>query len=96
MIAPSLMREKAGHEGPPCGHLLLQISTTTYHSPDLDMALSRFRTRKEAAEYAARLAAEVARRVEAVKSRVWSEELEKCLKELREALETFRRQNQQK
>jgi len=50
------------------------------------MALSKFRTREEVAEYAARLAAEVARRVEALKNRVWSEELERALGELREAL----------
>ena len=50
------------------------------------MALSKFRTREEAAEYAARLAAEVARRVEALKGRVWSQELESALEELRRTL----------
>ena len=87
MIALSLMLEKAGH-----GDIslwtdrALLLHEYQYHGPDPDMALSKFRTREEAAEYAARLAAEVARRVEALKDRVWSQELERALGELREAL----------
>jgi len=87
MIALSLLLEKAGHEGVSLwtGNALL-LHEYQYHGPDPDMALSKFRTREEAAEYAARLAAEVARRVEALKGRVWSQELEDALEELRRTL----------
>jgi len=90
MIALSLMLERVGH-----GDIslwtdrALLLHEYQYHGPDPDVALSKFRTREEAAEYAARLAAEVARRVEALKNRVWSEELEKALEALRDVV--FRR-----
>jgi hypothetical protein len=67
--------------------LALDLHDYQYHGPDPDMALSKFRNREEAAEYTRRLAAEVARRVEALRGRVkWTDELEKALGEVREAL----------
>ena len=87
MIALSLMLEKAGHGGISLWtDRALLLHEYQYHGPDPDVALSKFRTREEAAEYAARLAAEVARRVEALKGRVWSQELESALEELRRTL----------
>jgi len=87
MLVLSLLLEKAGHEAVTAWtSLALDIHDYQYHGPDPDMALSKFRTREEAAEYAARLVAEVARRVEALRGRVrWTEELEKALEELRQA-----------
>jgi Archaeal PaREP1/PaREP8 family. len=87
MITLSLLLERAGHEGVSLWtDRALLLHEYQYHGPDPDMALSKFRTREEAAEYAARLAAEVARRVEALKGRVWSQELENALEELRRTL----------
>jgi len=87
MIALSLLLERAGHEGVSLWtDRALLLHEYQYHGPAPDMALSKFRTREEAAEYAARLAAEVARRVEALKGRVWSQELENALEELRRTL----------
>ncbi|MFZ8811039.1 MAG: PaREP1 family protein [Pyrobaculum sp.] len=60
-----------------------------YHGPDPDMALSKYATREEAAVDIVRLAAEVAKRVETLKSRVkWNDELEKALEEVKKAIPT--------
>jgi len=88
MVVLSLLLEKAGHEAVAAWtSLALDLHDYQYHGPDPDMALSKFRNREEAAEYTRRLAAEVARRVEALRVRVkWTDELEKALGEVREAL----------
>jgi hypothetical protein len=96
MVALSLLLEKAGHEAVTAWtSMALDIHDYQYHGPDPDMALSKFRNREEAAEYTRRLAAEVARRVEALRGRVrWGDELEKELGEVRGglgALKTLRR-----
>jgi hypothetical protein len=60
------------------GHAELAFATSAaldlhdyqYHGPDPDTALSKYATREEAAVDIVRLAAEVAKRVEALKSRV--------------------------
>jgi hypothetical protein len=79
------------------GHAGLAFATSTaldlhdyqYHGPDPDMALSKYATREESAVDIVRLAAEVAKRVETLKSRVkWNEELEKALEEVKKALPT--------
>jgi len=86
MIPLSLMLEKVGHGGISLWtDRALLLHEYQYHGPDPDAALSKFRTREEAAEYAARLAAEVARRIEALKNRVWSRELEEALRGLASA-----------
>ena len=84
MITLSLMLEKAGYVGVAAWtSVALELHDYQYHGPDPDMALSKFRTREEAAEYTTRLAAEVAGRVATLKNRIkWSEELEKALREL--------------
>jgi hypothetical protein len=88
MAALSLLLEKVGHEAVAAWtSLALNIHDYQYHGPDPDMALSKFRSREEAAEHILRLAAEVARRAEALKGRVrWGDELERALGEVRGAL----------
>jgi hypothetical protein len=88
MVALSLLLEKAGYEAITAWtSLALNIHDYQYHGPDPDMALSKFRSREEAAEYILRLAAEVARRAEAPRGRVErGGELERALEELRQAL----------
>ncbi len=88
MKALSNMLEDVGHAG-----LLFFTSTALdlhdyqHNGPDPDMALSKYTRRGEAAADVARLAAELARRVEALKGRVkWSDELEKALEEVKKAL----------
>ena len=69
----------------------LDLHDYQYHGPDPDMALSKYATREEAATDIVRLATEVAKRVEALKSRVkWNDELEKALEEVKKALPTNR------
>jgi hypothetical protein len=77
------------------GHAGLAFATSTalnlhdyqYHSPDPDMALSKYATREEATADIVRLAAEVVKRVEALKSRVrWNDELEEAVEEVKKAL----------
>jgi len=87
MVVLSLLLKKAGHEAVAAWtSLALDLHDYQYHGPDPDMALSKFRNREEA-EYTRRLAAEVARRVEALRGRVkWTDELEKALKTLRSSL----------
>ncbi len=88
MVVLSLLLEKAGHETVAAWtSLALDVHDYQYHGPDPDMALSKFKNREEAAEYTRRLAAEVARRVEALRGRVkWTDELEKALEEVRGTL----------
>ncbi len=88
MVVFSLLLEKAGHEAVAAWtSLALDLHDYQYHGPDPDMALSKFKNREEAAEYTRRLAAEVARRVEALRGRVrWGDELEKALGEVRGVL----------
>ena len=88
MVVLSLLLEKVGHEAVAAWtSLALDLHDYQYHGPDPDMALCRFRNREEAAEYTLRLAAEVAKRVEALRGRVkWTDELEKALGEVKEAL----------
>ncbi|MFZ8812147.1 MAG: PaREP1 family protein [Pyrobaculum sp.] len=73
-----LLRD-VGHEGITfVTALALDLHEYQYHGPDLDMALSKYTTRKSAAADVLLLLKELTRRVETLKSRVkWSEDLEK-------------------
>jgi len=63
----------------------LNLHDYQYHGPDPDMALSKYRTREEAALAVKSLVKAVIRYVETLKSRVaWTEEHERALKELKE------------
>jgi hypothetical protein len=88
----SNMLEDVGHAGLAFAtSAALDLHDYQYHGPDPDMALSKYATREEAAADIVRLAAEVAKRVEALKSRVrWNDELEEALEEVKKALPTNR------
>ena len=63
----SLKLEEVGHEGVVAWTLLaLNLHDYRHRGPDPDMALSKFRAREEAAEHVRKLAAETARRAEAL------------------------------
>lgn len=65
----------------------LNIHDYQYHGPDLDMALSKYRSKEEAAGAILALVAEAAERAEALRGRVkWGGELEKTLEALRSSL----------
>ena len=69
----------------------LDLHDYQHHGPDPDTALSKYATREEAAVDIVRLAAEVAKRVETLKSRVkWNDELEKAVEEVKKALPKHR------
>jgi hypothetical protein len=80
--------EEAGHYGISAWtDKALDLHDYQYHGPDPDMALSKYTTRESAATDALLLLKELARRLEALKSRVkWTEELEKALEEVKKAL----------
>jgi len=81
------MLEDLGHEAISAWTALaLDLHDYQYHGPDPDMALSKYTTREEAAADIVMMVREIIRRVEALKSRVWSRELEKALEELKQAL----------
>lgn len=84
----SNMLEDVGHAGLAfVTSVALDLHDYQYHGPDPDMALSKYATREEAAADIVRLVAEVAKRVEALKSRVkWNDELEKAVEEVKKAL----------
>jgi len=73
--------EEAGHYGISAWtDKALDLHDYQYHGPDPDMALSKYATRQSAAADVLLLLKELARRVEALKSRIkWTEELEKAL-----------------
>ena len=67
--------------------LALELHDYQYHGPDPDMALSKYATREEATIDIIRLTTEVAKHVETLRGRLKrDEELEKALKELRQAI----------
>jgi len=80
--------EEAGHYGISAWtDKALDLHDYQYHGPDPDMALSKYTTRESAAADVLLLLKELARRLEALKSRVkWGDELEKALEEVRRVL----------
>lgn len=77
----SHLLEEAGHENISLWtDRALLLHEYQYHGPDPDMALFRYTTRAEAADIIM-TAREVMRRVETHKNRLWSNDLEKALKE---------------
>lgn len=68
----------------------LDLHDYQYHGPDPSGELSKYATRDDAVADIKSVLHELARRVEALKSRVrWSDELEHTLEEVRRALESF-------
>jgi len=86
MIPLSQMLEQLGYEDVAyITDRALNLHDYQYHGPDPDMALSKYRTREEAALAVKSLVKAVIRYAEALKSRVaWTEEHERALKELKE------------
>jgi len=86
MIPLSQMLEQLGYEDVAyITDRALNLHDYQYHGPDPDMALSKYRTREEAAAAVKSLVKAVIRYAEALKSRVaWTEEHERALKELKE------------
>jgi len=82
-----LLRD-VGHEGITfVTDKALDLHDYQYHGPDPDMALSKYATRQSAAADVVELLQELARRIEALRSRVkWGEELEKALEEVKRVL----------
>ena len=65
----------------------LNLHDYQYNGPDPDMALSKYRSREEAAYDVVKLLSGLIRYVEAIKPRIrWSDELENALRELRKRL----------
>jgi len=88
MVPLSLMLEQLGYEDVAyITDRALNLHDYQYHGPNPDMALSKYRTREEAALAVKSLVKAVARYVETLKTRVaWSEEHEKAYKALAEEL----------
>jgi len=86
MVALSQMLEQLGYEDVAyITDRALNLHDYQYHGPDSDMALSKYRTREEAALAVKSLVKAVIRYAEALRGRVaWTEEHERVLKELKE------------
>jgi len=81
MRALSHLLEEVGHENTSLWiDRVLLLHDYQRHGPDPDMALFRYTTRAEAADIIMTVR-EVMRRVETHKNRLWSNDLEKALKE---------------
>ena len=87
MVPLSLMLEQLGYEDVAyITDRALNLHDYQYHGPDPDMALSKYRTREEAALAVKSLVKAVARYVETLKGHVtWTEEHEKAYKAIVEA-----------
>ncbi|BDR91644.1 PaREP1 family protein [Vulcanisaeta souniana] len=88
MMALSKMLSDVGYAGLlPDTALALSLHDYQYNGPDPDMALSKFRSRSDAAAAVLELVNEVVRRIEELKPRVkWGNELEEALRELKDEL----------
>jgi hypothetical protein len=88
MKSLSRLLEEVGHGGISLWtDRALDLHDYQYNGPDPDMALSKYATREDAVADIKSVLQELARRVEALKSRVrWSDELERALEEMRRAL----------
>jgi len=88
MVPLSLMLEEVGYgDVVALTNLALNLHDYQYHGPDPDMALSKYRTREEAALAVKSLVKAVMRYTEALKTSVtWTEEHERVYKALAEEL----------
>jgi hypothetical protein len=88
MKSLSRLLEEVGHGGISLWtDRVLNLHDYQYNGPDPDMALSKYATREDAVADIKSVLQELARRVEALKSRVrWSDKLERALEEMRRAL----------
>ncbi|AET33444.1 PaREP1 family protein [Pyrobaculum ferrireducens] len=88
MTALSQMLEEVGFAGFSFGtDKALNLHDYQHHGPDPDMALSKYRTREEAAKDILLLLKELIQRVEDLRERIrWTPELENALKDLERQL----------
>ena len=86
MVRLSQMLTEVGHEGLSAWtDRALNLHDYQYNGPDPDLALSKFRSREEAAVATIELIEELVKRIDALRPRVkWSNELENALKALKE------------
>lgn len=91
MISLALMLERVGLGGLAFAtNTALNLHEYQYHGPDPDLALSRYRTREEAAVNVVLLVSEVAKRVDELKTRVKPrKELDAELEELKREVRDF-------
>ena len=89
MKSLSRLLEEVGHGGISLWtDRILNLHDYQYHGPDPSGELSKYATREDAVADIKSALQELARRVEALKSRVrWSDELERVLEEVKRALE---------
>jgi hypothetical protein len=89
MKSLSRLLEEVGHGGISLWtDRILNLHDYQYHGPDPSGELSKYATREDAVADIKSVLQELARRVEALKSRVrWSDELERVLEEVKRALE---------
>mgnify|MGYP001770672409 CR=1 FL=1 len=89
MKALSQMLEEVGHRGISAWtSIALDLHDYQYNGPDPDMAMSKYRSREEAAIDIKLLINELVKRIEELKPRIkWSDELERALAELKGALQ---------
>ncbi|MGB9705330.1 MAG: PaREP1 family protein [Pyrobaculum sp.] len=90
MTALSQMLEDTGHTKLSFAtDKALNLHDYQYHGPDPDMALSKYRTREEAAKDILLLLKELIQKVEDLRERIrWTPELENALKDLKRQLYT--------
>jgi hypothetical protein len=90
MTALSQMLEDTGHTKLSFAtDKALKLHDYQYHGPDPDMALSKYRTREEAAKDILLLLKELIQKVEDLRERIrWTPELENALKDLKRQLYT--------
>jgi hypothetical protein len=89
MKSLSRLLEEVGHGGISLWtDRILNLHDYQYHGPDPSGELSKYATREDAVADIKSVLQELARRVEALKSRVrWGDELERVLEEVKRALE---------
>lgn len=98
MISLALMLERVGLGGLAFAtNTALNLHEYQYHGPDPDLALSRYRTREEAAVNVVLLVSEVAKRVDELKTKVKPrKELDAELEELKREVRAFVRSEGQR
>ena len=84
MKALSQMLEQAGYgDASLWTDKALNLHDYQYHGPDPDLSLSKYRNREEAAYDVAKLVQGVVHYAEAARRRIWNDELEQALQELK-------------
>ena len=87
-FSPQMLKEVGYRNISAWTSIALDLHDYQYNGPDPDMAVSKYRSREEAAIDIKLLINELVKRIEELKPRVkWSDELERALAELKGALQ---------